>query len=212
MTDRAGGAVEPTQNLARPVARAAGIVAYVADVLILLTLIVQLVLGQVSGARALVVGLLAIAVFALAAGLAYYAGGVGSFLLVGFAGAYALISAAVLILAAFDPEPGNGGALQVGLVLFVALAVAVMAVITGSIAGLPARRLAIPFIVVALLLTIVATLMIVFDGSMSMGDSRSVTLARLLASLVTTGAIVAWFLASPPDRSGPSRREARLSR
>lgn len=201
MTDQAGGAVNTSPNLARPVARAAGIVAYVADVLILMTLIVQLLLGQVSGARALVVGLLAIAVFALAAGLTSYsyAGGGGSSLLVGFAGAYALISSAVLVLAAFDPDPGNGGALQVALVLFIGLAAAAMAVITGGIAKLPARRLAIPFIVVALLLTVVATLMIVFDSSMSIGDGRSVTLARLLASLVTAGGVVAWFLATTGD-------------
>lgn len=211
MSNRAVGGAENPQNLARPVARAAGAVAYVADIVILLTLIVQLLLGTVSGGRALLVGALSIAVFLLAAGLAFYGGGNRSRLLVGFAAAYSMISSVVLFLAVVEPKAGNGGGGQLLVVLIVAASVAAMAVGTARIAGLPLRRLAIPFILVALSLTIVATVLVVFDSSMTMGDGRELTLGRLLVTLIITGALIAVFLSLGRATGSPGLGRSRQS-
>lgn len=207
MTDRADGDAETSTNLARPAAQLAGTVAYVADIVILLALIAQLFSGRISGGRAFIVGLLAIAAFLVAAGLSFYGGDHWSGLLVGFAAAYSLISAVVLLLASVRPEPGSGGGLQLAVVLLIAMSVAAMAMTTARIAGLPVRRLAIPFIVVAVILIVVATVIVVFDGSMSLADSRSFGLARLLLSLITTGVIISWFLVSGRLSNGPSPAE-----
>ena len=45
MTDRPLPTVAPTENLARPIARVAGVAAYVADLVILVSLVVQLIIG-----------------------------------------------------------------------------------------------------------------------------------------------------------------------
>ncbi len=209
MSEGPAGGAEPATNITRPVARLGGTVAYVAAIVILVTLIVQLLLGRVSGLQALVVGLLAVATFVLAAGLSRYGAGEQQPLLVGFAAAYSLIAATLLLLAAANPGQGDG-AMRLVVVLLVAVAAVAMSVVTGRIAGLPARRLAIPYIVVALILTIVATLVVIgLDPPGVAGDRQLVMLGRLLLVLFTTGLAIAWLLGlGPTSSASPSRAES----
>ncbi len=202
-----GEAVAPgsSSNQAQPFARIAGMVAYGANLIIFLALIISLLVRSTSPIAAIVVWLLAIAVFILAAGLTRYAADGPSPMLTMYALAYSLIASSLLFLIVLEPSDGTGRALgEILVLLLLAITASTMGVVTAPIAGLPLRRLAIPLIIVVLGLVLIATLVVLgLDLSLLFGDSQVATLGRLLVAIVAAGLIVAWLLAFDPSRGGP---------
>ena len=202
MSEAGSGSSDQQVNVARPVARYAGMVAYLADLATLSILAVQVVLGRLSAANTIVVGLLVVVGFVVAAGLSLYGDGQPMPGLRIYAWCYAVIAAVLLVVAGIEPD--DAGRNPFPAVVLIAAASVVMATVTGRTAAIPPRRLAIPLMLGALILVAVTPFVVLtVDLPGTSADGPRFSLVRLLFALLSIALSLGWVLSVQASVNGP---------